>query len=81
MKLNQSAVLAAAIAGVFAAGTVASKAITLSNTKPAAEKDSCSGKDGCQGKDKKKDKDSCSGKKKDKDSCSAADKKKDGQIL
>jgi len=71
MKLNQTAVLAAAIAGVFAAGTVASKAITLTNTKPAAEKDSCSGKDGCQGKDKKKDKDNCTSK----------DKKKDGQIL
>ena len=75
MKLNQSTVFAAALAGVFAAGTVAAQALPLVNTRTSAEKSSCSGKNGCSGK--KKDKDSCSAKKKDKDSCSAKKKDKD----
>ncbi len=69
MKLNQTSIIAAAVAGIFAAGTVAPMAATLGGTKVAAEKDSCSGK--------KKDKDSCSGK----DGCSGKEKKKDGQII
>ena len=53
-----NALMAAALAGVFAAGTTASHAVTLKHSPVAAdaEKDKCSGKDGCKGKKEKKEK-------------------------
>lgn len=81
-----NALMAAALAGVFAAGTTVSHAVTLKGSAVSAdadkEKDKCSGKDGCKGKD------SCKGKEKkekeekmtlsavteaDKDKCSGKD--------
>jgi hypothetical protein len=54
-----NALVAAALAGVFAAGTTVSHAVTLKNSPVAAdtdkEKDKCSGKDGCKGKEKKEE--------------------------
>ncbi|MEO7101446.1 MAG: hypothetical protein ABI162_18995 [Luteolibacter sp.] len=85
MKLDQS-LIAAALAGLFAAGTVSANPTFQVEGVTAAEKekDSCKGKDGCSGKDKEKkegtfsneekskDKDSCKGK----DGCSGKDKEK-----
>ena len=84
MKTSTKTLAAAALAGLFAAGS-ASAAVG----RITADKDKCSGKDGCNGKKKDSitsvysaDKDKCSGKdgcnskKKDgdKDKCSAKDK-------
>lgn len=77
-----NALVAAALAGVFAAGTTVSQASELLNTPVAADKE----KDDCPGKDKKKDgeekKDGAliAGKDKDKDDCPGKDKeKKEGE--
>ena len=87
MKLDQS-LIAAALAGLFAAGTVTANPTFQAGDVTAAEKekDSCKGKEGCPGKEKKegtfsseekaKDKDSCKGK----DGCSGKEKK-EGTIL
>ena len=89
MKLNHNALAAAALAGLFAAGTAVS--VTAAPTKGAfvseeKEKEKCSGKDKCEGKDKKEilpsitsegEKEKCSGK----DKCEGKDKKKEGEIL
>ena len=75
MKTNTKSLAAAAIAGIFAASSIASAAVHTGFGKVNAEKEGCSGKDGCKGKDKK-DKDACSGK----DGCNGKDKK-EGQIL
>ena len=90
---STNALVAAALAGVFAAGTTVSQA-SQSIVSPVAaekEKDDCPGKDKekCPGKDKKedtviagkdKDKDKCPGK--DKDKCPGKDKEeKDDTIL
>ena len=60
--------IAAAIAGVFAAGAIVSHAAPLGSTTAAEEKESCKGKDSCKGKE------GCKGKEKKED-------KKDGTIL
>lgn len=62
-----NALVAAALAGVFAAGTTAVHAAPLMGSPLAAEKE----KDDCPGK--KKDK--------DKDKCPAKEEKKEGTIL
>lgn len=86
-----NALVAAALAGVFAAGTTVSQASQLLGSPVAAEKE----KDDCPGKDKDKDKDKCPGKEKkegtvvnekEKDACPGKDKdkdkeKKEGEIL
>ena len=52
MKSTQT-LIAAAIAGVFAAGTALSTAAPASSHNlPAEEKEGCKGKDGCKGKKK-----------------------------
>lgn len=73
-----NALMAAALAGVFAAGTTASHANSLTGSPVTAdaEKDKCSGKDGCKGKD------SCKGKEEKKEdtisaSVTAAEAEKD----
>lgn len=96
MKLNQSTLAAAALAGLFAVGTAANAAQNSSTTPSSitGEKEKCSGKDGCDGKDKKEEKKELlssvtaeEGKDKDKDKCSGKDgcegkdKKKEGAIL
>ncbi len=78
-----NALVAAALAGVFAAGTTVTEASQLLGSPVAAEKE----KDDCPGKDK--DKDKCPGKEKkegtlitgkDKDECPGKDKeKKEGE--
>ncbi|MDP3849646.1 MAG: hypothetical protein Q8Q59_04020 [Luteolibacter sp.] len=84
MKLNQSTLAAAALAGLFAVGTAANAAQDSSATPSSitGEKEKCSGKDGCDGKEKKKEdtisvtaeeKAKCSGK----DKCNSKDKDKE----
>lgn len=76
MKLNQSTFAAAAVAGLFAAGTAMATIPTSADATTSAisgEKEKCTGKDGCKGKDKEKDKEKCSGK----DGCKGKDKKED----
>lgn len=63
-----NALVAAALAGVFAAGTTATKAAQLFGSPTAAETE----KEKCDGKDK----DKCTGK--DKDKCPAKEKEKAG---
>lgn len=78
---STNALVAAALAGVFAAGTTVSQASQLLGTPVAAEKekDKCDGKDGCPGKDKEKKKEgtlsiSISNEtEKEKDKCSGKD--------
>lgn len=86
---STNALVAAALAGVFAAGTTVSHAASIAAPSVTAEKDKCNGKDACPGKDKKKeegtitmlaktaaaaaDKDKCDGK----DGCKGKDKAKD----
>ena len=84
MKLNQTTLAAAALAGLFAVGTAANAAQSAAvTTTITGEKEKCSGKDKCNGKDKEKkegtlsfvtaeDKEKCSGK----DKCNG--KKKEG---
>jgi hypothetical protein len=85
-----NALVAAALAGVFAAGTTVSKASQLLGSPVAAEKE----KDDCPGKDKDKKKEGDEKKEgtvvtgKDKDDCPSKDKgkkegeeKKEGTIL
>lgn len=88
MKLNQTTIAAAALAGLFAVGTAANAAPTsdAATSSITGEKEKCTGKDGCKGKDK--DKEKCSGKDKDKDKekCNGKDgcdgkAKKEGSIL
>ena len=56
MKSTQT-LIAAAIAGVFAAGTALSTAAPASfHNLPAEEKEDCKGKDGCKGKKKEEEK-------------------------
>jgi hypothetical protein len=85
--------IAAAIAGVFAAGAIVAHAAPLGSTTAAEEKESCKGKEGCKGKEKKedkkegtvlldgadKDKESCKGKDscKGKEGCKGKEKKED----
>lgn len=57
---SQSTFIAAAIAGVFAAGTIASQAAPVAGAVTAEE---AKEKEGCPGKDK--DKEGCPGKKKE----------------
>lgn len=73
MKLKQTSIAAAAIAGIFSmtSASLASGSAHLDKDTVRAEKDNCKGKDGCKGKDK--DKDKCSGK----DGCKGKDKDKD----
>jgi hypothetical protein len=67
-----NALVAAALAGVFAAGTTATQASNLKGSPVAAETE----KEKCPGKDKEK----CPGK--DKEKCPGKDKeKKEGTIL
>jgi hypothetical protein len=85
MKLNQTTLAAAALAGLFAVGTAANAAQSSAATPTSitGEKEKCSGKDGCDGKDKKKEgttasvtaeeKSKCSGK----DKCNGKDKEKE----
>ena len=84
MKLNQSTLAAAALAGLFAVGTAAqAQNSSATPSSITGEKEKCSGKDKCnsKGKDKDKDKDKdkekCSGK----EGCDGKDKKKEGAIL
>lgn len=95
MKLNHNALAAAALAGLFAAGTAVSvsaspdKGTFVSEEKEKCKgKDKCEGKEKCEGKDKKElvssvtaegEKEKCSGK----DKCEGKDKdkKKEGTIL
>lgn len=73
MKTN-NALVAAALAGVFAAGTTAIQASNLQGSPVAAETEK--EKEKCPGKDKEK----CPGK--DKEKCPGKDKeKKEGTIL
>ena len=90
-----NALVAAALAGVFAAGTALTHASNIQGSPVAAEteKEKCPGKDKekCPGKDKKKEgtfsvnneaekeKEKCPGK--DKEKCPGKDKKKEGTIL
>ena len=57
---STNALVAAALAGVFAAGTTVTYAAQSLGSPVAAEKekDKCDGKDGCKGKEKK-EKDAC----------------------
>jgi len=73
MKLNQTTIAAAALAGLFAVGTAANAAQTSTATTSSitGEKEKCTGKDGCKGKEK--DKEKCSGKDKDKEKCTGKD--------
>lgn len=78
MKLNSKTLTTAALAGLFAAGSVSaslpqSNDTTATSITSKKEKEKCSGKDGCKGKDKEKDKEKCSGK----DGCKGKDKKKE----
>lgn len=80
MKLNQTTLAAAALAGLFAVGTAASAAPTSTATPSSitGEKEKCSGKD--------KDKEKCNGKDKEKEKCNGKDgcdgkAKKEGSIL
>lgn len=76
-----NALVAAALAGVFAAGTTITHAAQSMGNPAAAEKE----KDDCPGKDKDKDKDKCDAKEKkgtftneaEKDKCDSKEKKKD----
>ena len=86
-----NALVAAAFAGVFAAGTAVANTAPQNDFTVVAgkDKDDCPGKDGCPGKDKEKkkeegtivagkDKDDCPGK----DGCSGKKKEKEeGTIL
>ena len=90
-----NALMAAALAGVFAAGTTLAQASPLIGAAVAAEKekDDCPAKDKekCPAKDKEKkegtfanekEKDDCPGKDKDKEKCPSKEKeKKEGAIL
>lgn len=77
MKPNTKTLAAAALAGLFAAGSA-----MAGTTTSEKEKDKCSGKDGCDGKKKEniasivtseKEKDKCSGK----DGCDGKKKEDD----
>ncbi len=80
---STNALVAAALAGVFAAGTTLSNAAqSLGTPLPAAaEKDKCDGKDSCPGKDKQKKEEgtstlSTSVTEMEKDKCTGKDKDK-----
>jgi hypothetical protein len=78
MKANHSKLAAAALAGLFAAGS-ASAVSSVENGSSSfdviGEKEKCSGKEGCEGKEKKdgdkEEKEKCSGK----DGCEGKEKK------
>ena len=79
---STNALVAAALAGVFAAGTTVSHASQTLGTPVAAEKekDKCDGKDGCKGKEKKEKEEKkegtlsiSNGADKDKDKCDGKD--------
>jgi hypothetical protein len=90
---STNALVAAALAGVFAAGTAVTHASPSTGAPIAAEKekDKCDGKDGCKGKDKKEKKEKKEEEKKDdtlaisngaekdkeKDKCDGKEKKKE----
>ncbi|MBK1883568.1 hypothetical protein JIN85_14180 [Luteolibacter pohnpeiensis] len=72
MKLNQS-LMAAAVAGIVAAGTATAQPQSTGAHKEIASKDGCKSKEGCDSKEKKKEteKESCS----TKEGCSTKEKK------